>query len=135
MANCMKALGARSLCLALASCATQVSVGLMPGNYSMTVKADLPSPHPACIALAGNGTLTFKDGTAITSLISPLQLIVDANGAVSGSGVEGMTGYQGVAKLIGKRTASGYEGTIVATAYSVDCRGNWVITRQDEPRR
>lgn len=116
-------------CLALASCAGQPSVGVPPGKYVMTVTPTQPAPHPACLGMAGTGDLIFREGVAVTHLLSPLHLVVDGNGALTGSGIEGMTGYSGVTKLIGQRTGTGYEGTMVGTTYGVDCAARWVITR------
>ena len=135
MAYSLKVLGAVALCLAQASCSTQPSLGVPPGNYSMTVTPDIPGPHPACGGFGGKAELSFREGVAITDLFSPLQLIVDSNGGVSGTGMESMTGYSARSRLTGKRTNSGYEGTLEAEKYSIVCTGSWVITRHDGSAR
>lgn len=130
MARSIEAITAAVFCSALASCASPPSIGVTPGSYIMTVTADVPPPHPACLAFAGQEALSFRDGSATTDLFSPLQLTVDSNGGVTGAGIESMTGFSAVTKLAGQRTNTGYEGTLVGTAYSVDCTGRWRIMRQ-----
>ena len=108
--------------------AAAIAQGIPAGTYRLTI-SPAGGDDPACSYLRGAEDVTVAEGSTVvrTTLYEALQIRLAADGRVTGSGVEKMTGWGAPSTFEGKRVPGGYAGEGTGERSGQYCYATWTF--------
>jgi len=115
--------------------AAAAAQGFPPGTYLLTI-SPAGGDDPACSYLRGAEEVVVAEGSAVvrSTLYEALRIELSADGKVTGSGIEKMTGWGASSKFAGKRVPGGYAGEGEGEHSGQFCYATWTFQGPRPPR-